>query len=131
MNSLWMLANAAIAMGPTGLEVQNRAFWVETAICTVVQRATIEPGRPIQLGTPIDLLPSLPAVCTSNATGQTPVAAGVRSLTVAGFRVTGVSHQVTVLPTPLQTVEPRAELLISAIFSLERPPASLPSSHNR
>jgi hypothetical protein len=99
-------------------EADTKAFWVESTVCTVVVKTPIDAVRPIQAGTPIDLLTSLPAICTSSVTGQNQVQGGIRSLLTAGFRVTGVSHQVAVL-SPAGG-DGKAELLISAILSLER-----------
>ena len=109
------LAGAA-ALGP---ELLPRAFWVDSTVCTVLVKAPIDTTKPLQTGTPVDLLASLPAICTSSVTGQALVPGGVRSLLVAGFRVTAVSH--TVSPLPAAAGDSRVDLLISAIFSLERP----------
>lgn len=116
-------AAGAAALGP---EVLPRAFWVDSTICTVLVKAPIDANKPLQAGTPIDLLTSMPAICTSSVTGQVPVPGGVRSLLVAGFRVTAVSH--TVSPLPNTAGDSRVDLLISAIFSLERPQSTATST---
>jgi hypothetical protein len=109
--------------------VNNKAYWVETNICSVVLRAPIEPNKTLQANTPIDQLSSLPAVCTSNLTGQNQVAGGVRSLIGVGHRITGLSHQVTALPSI--STDGKVELLISALFSLEKPQVAQPSGVSR
>lgn len=133
----WLAAGpllAVLAMAPAaqaavlGPELQPRAFWVESSICTVLVKAPIDVARPLQAGTPIDLLANMAAICTSSVTGQAPVPGGVRSLLVAGFRITAVSHTVSALPVAATAAgapaEGRVELLISAIFALERPQAT-------
>ena len=116
----------AVVLGP---ELQPRAFWVESSVCTVLVKAPIDATRPLQAGTPIDLLTSMPAICTHSVTGQAPVPGGVRSLLMAGFRITAVSHTVSALPVAAAAAgtpaDGRVELLISAIFALERPQASI------
>lgn len=128
---------AALALAPVaqaavlGPELQPRAFWVDSSVCTVLVKAPIDVARPLQAGTPIDLLATMPAICTSSVTGQAPVPGGVRSLLVAGFRITAVSHTVSALPVAASAAgapaEGRVELLISAIFALERPQAATTS----
>lgn len=129
---------AVLALAPSvqaavlGPELQPRAFWVESSVCTVLVKAPIDAARPLQAGTPIDLLASMPAICTSSVTGQAPVPGGVRSLLVAGFRITAVSHTVSALPVVAAAAgtpaDGRVELLISAIFALERPQATITPS---
>lgn len=114
---------------PSTPTVNNKAYWVETNICSVVLRAPIETNKTLQASTPIDQLSSLPAVCTSNVTGQNQVAGGVRSLIGVGHRITGVSHQVTALPGV--SPDGKVELLISALFSLEKPQVAQPSGVSR
>lgn len=105
------------------MEVVPRAFFVDSSICTVLARAPIDTTKPLQAGTPLDLLVSMPTICTSNVSGQTAVQGGVRSLLAAGFRITAVSHQVT--PLSSTPGDPRVELLITAVFGLERPQSQL------
>ena len=116
-------AGGAAVLGP---EVLPRAFWVDSTTCSVLLKSPIDASKPLQAGTPLDLLISLPAICTSSVSGQAQVAGGVRSLLVAGFRVTSVSHAVTALP--VAPGETRVELLVSALFALERPQATLPAA---
>lgn len=99
--------------------VDRSAFWVDSTICSVVLKTSVDAAKPLAPGTPIDQLSSLGAICTSNITGQNLVAGGVRSLLAEGFRVTAMSHHVAVLAPAV--ADGRAEVLISALFSLERP----------
>lgn len=134
----WAVAGLlAMALGHAGAatfgpELQPRAYWVESSVCTVLLKAPIDAARPLQTGTPVDLLATMPAICTSSVTGQAPVPGGVRSLLIAGFRITAVSHSVTALPpasTPANGLaDPKVELLVSAIFTLERPQAAVAPS---
>lgn len=105
------------------IEINTNAFYVDSSVCTVVIKASVEPGKPIQPGTPIDQLASLPAICTSSMTGQNTVQGGVRGQMINGFRVTGVSHAVTPLGL---LADGRQELLISMVIALERPQTALP-----
>jgi hypothetical protein len=119
-------------MGQPGVpELNPRAFWVDSSICTVVLKVPIDAAKPLAVGTPVDQLSSLPAVCASNVSGQTAVPGGIRSLLGQGFRVTAVSHALTALPGLALGASPgelRAELLITAIFCLERPQMAFPSA---
>jgi len=99
------------------------AFWVDTTICSVVLKTSIDAIKPLAPGTPIDQLSSLGAICTSNISGQNLVTGGVRSLVAEGYRVTAMSHHVAVLAPA--AADGRAEVLISALFSLERPQRAL------
>ena len=119
-----VFANARL-VEPSTPTVNNKAYWVETNVCSVVLRAPIEANKTLQANTPIDQLSSLPAVCTSNVTGQNQVAGGVRSLIGVGHRITSVSHQVTALPNV--STDGKVELLISALFSLEKPQVAQPN----
>ncbi len=112
--------------GLGGPEINPRAFWVESNICSIVIKVPIDAAKPLQVGTPFDQLASLPAICTGNVSGQAPVPGGVRSLLATGYRVVAVSHQVTALPG--STLDSRSEVLITALFSLERPQAQWPST---
>ena len=116
---------------PTYPVVNNKAFWVETAICSVVLRVPIDTNKALQATTPIDQLSTLPAVCTGNVIGQILVNGGVRSLINSGHRITGLSHQVTVLSA--LSSDNKVELLLSALFSLEKPQVapSVSSIQNR
>lgn len=107
-------------VGPKLVPEQNaNAFWVDSTVCSVVLKTTIDALKPIQQGaTPLDTLAARPATCSSNITGQTMQAAGVRGLLAAGFRVNSVSHAVTPL---YSSADARVELLLSAVFALERP----------
>ncbi len=118
-----------MAAGPVPLvpEVSLNAMWAETVVCTVVTKAPIDSSKKLQFGTPIDLITTAPSICTSSITGQAAVNDGVRSLINAGFRITSVSHHVTALPTATPTGSPsQVELLISAIFALQRLQPALP-----
>lgn len=117
-------AGVAMAQARPPVEINTNAFYVDSSICTVVIKVPVEPGKPIQLGTPIDQLATLPAICTSNMTGQNTVQGGVRSQMNIGFRVTGVSHAVT--PIGVLT-DGRQELLISMVIALERPQTVAPT----
>ena len=121
-----MLSHATIAAAQSRppVEINTQAFRVDSSLCTVVLKTSVEPGKPIQPGTPIDQLASLPAICTSNMTGQSTVPGGVRSQMMNGFRITGVSHSVT--PLGLMS-DGRQELLISMVVALERPQTVLPT----
>lgn len=116
-------AGVAMAQTRAPVEINTNAFYVDSSICTVVIKVPVEPGKPIQLGTPIDQLASLPAICTSSMTGQNTVQGGVRSQMNIGFRITGVSHAVT--PIGIMT-DGRQELLISMVVALERPQTVAP-----
>lgn len=109
-----------------GPEVNPRAFWVESSICSIVIKVPIDAAKPLQVGTPFDQLVSLPAICTGNVSGQASVPGGVRSLLATGYRVVAVSHNVSTLPGPSN--DSRSEVLITALFSLERPQAQWPAS---
>ena len=106
------------------VEINTNAFFVDSSVCTVVIKASVEPGKAIQPGTPIDQLASLPAICTSSMTGQNTVQGGVRGQMINGFRVTGVSHAVTPLGI---LADGRQELLISMVIALERPQTVIPT----
>ncbi len=99
--------------------VDLTAFWLDTTICSVVLKTSIDAAKPLAPGTPIDQLSSMGAICTSNITGQSLVTGGVRSLLAEGFRVTALSHHVAVLGHA--AAEGRSEVLVSVLFSLERP----------
>ena len=117
-------AGFAMAQTRPPVEINTNAFYVDSSVCTVVIKASVEPGKPIQPGTPIDQLASLPAICTSSMTGQNTVQGGVRSQMNIGFRITGVSHAVT----PLGILsDGRQELLISMVIALERPQTVAPT----
>jgi hypothetical protein len=128
---LFLLApavNAFAAGFPIVPEQNNRAFYVDTTICSVVIKTSINPTASIQQGTPVDSLIGQPAICTSSVSGQSQISTGVRQLIGNGFRITGVSHAVTVLG---QSTTDRSDLLISAIFTLERPqvaPINVPNN---
>lgn len=116
-------ANPPVPASVIAPTVDARAFWVDSTVCSVVLKTSIDAIKPLAPGTPIDQLSSLGAICTSNITGQNLVAGGVRSLLAEGFRVTALSHQVVVLAPA--GADGRAEVLISALFSLERPQRAL------
>jgi hypothetical protein len=100
-------------------EQNANAFWVDSTVCSVVLKTSIDALKPIQQGaTPLDTLTAQPATCSSNITGQTMQAAGIRALLAAGFRVNSVSHAVTPLHS---STDARVELLLSIVFALERP----------
>jgi hypothetical protein len=108
-------------------EQNTRAFFVDTTVCSVVLKTSINAVASIQQGTPIDSLIGQPAICTSSVTGQAQVATGVRQVIGNGFRITGVSHSVTVIGLPTNE---RSELLLSAVFTLERPQATASAANN-
>lgn len=111
-------AGVKIASVPLQPETLATAFWVDSTVCSVVSKVPMDASKPILIGTPIDQFVSAPAICTSSVSGQNQVAGGVRNLLLQGFRITGVSHSVT----PLATADVgKYELLLSAIFTLERP----------
>jgi len=115
-----LAATALPVQGPLIAPVVDRsAFWVDSTVCSVVLKTSVDASKPLAPGTPIDQLSSLGAICISNITGQNQVAGGVRSLLAEGFRVTALSHHVAVLAPA--AADGRSELLISALFSLERP----------
>ena len=103
-------------------ELNPNAFWVDSTICTVVIKTPIEINKPIRSGTPIDQIANMPAICTSNS-GQSVSENGVRTLLNSGFRVKGVSHSVTALGA---LADGKVELLLSAVFALERPEGMIP-----
>ena len=113
----------------TETKINSKAYWIEINTCSVVLRTSIELNQKLQPNTPIDQLSSMPAICTSNVSGQNLVSGGVRNLIGSGHRITGISHQVTVLPTV--STDGKVELLISAIFILEKPQSSQASGLTR
>jgi hypothetical protein len=94
----------------------------ESAVCTVVKRVSIDLSKPLTVSNPIESLSLLPAVCNSRVLSKMEYTDGVRSLLVIGWRVTSASHQVTSLGTNTSTGA--AELLVSAVFTLERASAT-------
>lgn len=105
----WTSAGAgAIASSP---------LTVETAVCSVVWKSSYEPSRAIAPANPIESLPYLPALCTSQIMSRAEIRDGVRSLLALGWRAVNTSHQTTMVGT---SKDGAAELLISAIFTLER-----------
>jgi hypothetical protein len=111
-------ANAgATAVGQSGAAIDRNALLVDSVVCTVVLKASIEASQGLGAGNPIDALVTVPATCVGNTMPQTQVGGGVRQMLISGFRQIGVSHQVTTLAV---TPSGKAELLISAIFALER-----------
>lgn len=114
-----MVAHAGIAKVAGDVIPPNRVQpqWVESTLCSVVMRAPIDAGKPLQAGNPIDTLVSQPVVCTGNATQQMPMAGGLRLMLSNGFRITSISHQIT----PIKfDPDGKTELLITALFGLER-----------
>ena len=97
---------------------ERNAHWVESAMCSVVLKTQIEAGQPLLPGNPIESMAVLPANCSGNVMEHATVSGGIRYLLQSGFRMTGVSHQTTALRT---NPDGKVELLISAIYALERP----------
>jgi hypothetical protein len=112
-------ASAEIVVNKKNIPLQDQsAFWVDSSVCTVVVKTSIDTTKGIQVGaTPFDSLTSLPAICISNVGGQTLVPNGVRYLMSMGFRIKSVSHT----STSLSNMDNKVELLLSALFALERP----------
>lgn len=102
----------------SGASIDRNAVLADSAVCTVVLKTSIEASQALGTGNPIDSLMTMPATCTGNMLTHTQMPGGVRQMLVSGFRLIGVSHQVTTLVT---TPTGKAELLISAMFALERP----------
>lgn len=101
-------------------DVDRNAFWVESTVCSVVVKTSIDAVKPLSGGNPIETLAGVKANCTGNMMVQAEVQGGVRLLLQQGFRVTSLSHQIT----PLRTDGGgNVMLLISAMFTLERPQA--------
>lgn len=98
--------------------IDRNAVLADSAVCTVVIKTSIEASQVLAAGNPIDGLSSMPATCNGNMMMQLVVGGGVRQMLVTGYRLIGVSHQVTALAT---SPSGKAELLISAVFALERP----------
>lgn len=94
----------------------GRAYNLETAVCTVVWKAPYDPNRGIAPANPIESLPYLPAVCSSQSMSRADIRDGIRSLLALGWRAVNASHQTTVVGT---SKDGTADLLISAIFTLE------------
>ncbi len=98
------------------------AFWVNTQLCSVVLKTSLDSSKSLQSGTPLDSLLDLPAVCSdglNNRRANFPT--GIRTLLEGGYRMTSVSHQVT--PLSHSSKDEKVELLISAIIALEQPRA--------
>ena len=98
--------------------VDQSAYWVENVVCTAVVKTSIEASRNLIAGNPIEALVIMPANCSGNMMANSVVNGGVRQMLQSGFRLVSVSHQVTTLVAD-QTG--KAELLISALFALDRP----------
>jgi hypothetical protein len=113
VTTLFLNANAGVL--PLGTNQTTQ--WVESTLCTVVLRAPIDAGKPLQSGNPIEAMASLPVVCTGSIMQQMPIAGGVRQMMTMGFRVTGISHQVTPIKSD---ADGKNELLITALFTMER-----------
>lgn len=90
----------------------------ETAICTSVVKAPLNPARPVLPNNPIDRLGLMPTICTGGGMNQTEIPGGVRQLLLSGWRITQLSHQVTSLGAG--NPETGVDLLISGLFVLER-----------
>jgi hypothetical protein len=90
----------------------------ETAICTSVSKAALNPARPILPNNPIDRLSLMPTICSGGGMNQSEIPGGVRQLLSAGWRIAQASHQVTSLGA--SSGETGVELLISGLFVLER-----------
>lgn len=108
-------ANASTGIIPT---VDANSYWVENVVCTSIVKTSIDVSRGLSAGNPIEGLSLMPVNCSGNMMTNTLVSGGVRQMLQSGFRLVSVSHQVTTLATD-QTG--KAELLISALFALERP----------
>jgi len=109
---------------PLAPEINAQAFWVESAVCTLVLKTSIDIARPILSGTPIDQFSTLPATCALGTGAPVNWQGGVRALLGIGFRVKSVSHSVTNLGV---VSDGKVELLLSAVFALERPDGSNPA----
>lgn len=102
-----------------GAQAMDRnAPWVESAVCSVAIKSELDANKPIHATTPIDNLVSAPATCTGNVMLRNELVGGVRGLLVNGWRVSSATHQVTTLRA---FPSGQVELLISALFVLERP----------
>jgi hypothetical protein len=116
--ALLLLATNLVSAAASIPTVDQNSYWVENVICTAIVKTNFEASRNLAVGNPIEELVVMPANCSGNMMVKTIVNGGVRQLLQSGFRVVSVSHQVTTLvadPTG------KAELLISALFALERP----------
>jgi hypothetical protein len=115
------VALAAAVVAP--LAIDGDALWIESAVCSVVVKTPIDATWPLLAGNPIETLVGITTNCTGNMMVQNEIRGGVRLLLRQGFRIRGLSHQVT----PLRTdPDGKVELLISAMFTLERPAIKLP-----
>jgi hypothetical protein len=112
-------ANAAISVFAS-----NTGIPVETAICTVVKRGSIDLTKPLLPSNPVETIALSPTVCNGQTLLKQDFSDGFRSLLVIGWRVTAISHQVTNLGVGANG---SVELLISAIVTLER---NAPTSFN-
>ena len=90
---------------------------VETAVCTVVFKSSIDAAQPLGATNPIHTLATTPAICNGNSMMAMGIAGGVNQMLATGFRLINVSHQVTTLTT---APNGKTELLISAMFAMER-----------
>src|ERR1035437_6599690 len=88
-------ALCATVLGTTKLD--RGAFWIESTVCSVVVKTTIDAVNPLLSGNPVETLAGIPANCTGNMMVQSEIQGGVRLLLQQGFRVTSVSHQITPL----------------------------------
>lgn len=90
----------------------------ESAICTSLAKAALNPARSVLPNNPIDRLGLMPAICSGGGMNQAEIPGGVRQLMQSGWRVIQLSHQVT--PLGGVNADGNVELLISGVFVLER-----------
>jgi hypothetical protein len=90
----------------------------ETAVCTVVKRVSIDLAKPLTGSNPIEGLATLPAVCNGRAMTKLEFNDGMRSLMGLGWQITSLSHQIT--PLGVNAANGSSELLVSAVFGIER-----------
>jgi hypothetical protein len=120
-----LLCTESVALGAAVIappEVDRNAFWIESTVCSVVVKTPIDATKPLLAGNPIATLAGITANCTGNMMVQNEVQGGVRLLLQQGYRIRALSHQVTPLHSD---AESKVDLLISAIFTLERPQTKL------
>ena len=117
-----LVVSSGLHMAYAGSPVHEVVGSTESAVCTVVKRVTIDASKPLTTTNPIEGISTLPTVCNSRIFSKSEYVDGIRSLLVIGWRITSASHQVTTLGPNASTGA--VELLISAVFSLERPSAT-------
>ncbi len=102
-------------------EVDRNAFWIESAVCTVVIKtpASIGVADPTAV---LGALVSTAASCTGNVMAQI-VPGGVSAMLQRGFRLTTAHHQIVLLPA---RGEADAAWLVTGLFALERPAVKPP-----